>query len=400
MEFFKQIYEVYSREIMKILRDKNLLTIFILAPLTYPLLYGAIYLNKIEQNVPIAVYDQDNSSLSRGFIREVDANQNMMITETIHDQSEIQNTLVYEKAQAVLIIPKNFSEKIKTGKNTVVDLVISPGRLLVLSDVGIPISQIASGYGVKINANFLAKKGVPVFENKKLLQPIKIEFRNMFNPYLTYGDLILPGLMIIIVSQLVVIGVTASNALEWGLNKWQDLFAVSGNYVSIFFGKIMSYLTIFIFFSLTILAVLSPLYSINLGTNYSALFLIGFMGILASASFGMFIGTFFKHRITAFVILGFTSYPFFMLTGYAWPWGQIPEYLKMVAHLLPMTPFVQSILSVTQMNNDISYITPQIINLALLIVFYGLLFFIRLYRLKNNKERKSSLGRYLAELPR
>ena len=400
MEFFKNIYNVYSREIMKIIRDKNLIMIFLVAPLTYPLLYGAIYMNKIEQNVPIVYYDEDNSSLSRALIREVDANQNISVVGSINEQSEIEKTLVYEKAQAVLFIPKNFSVNIKTGKSTNVNLIISPGRLLVLSDIGIPISQIASGFGAKINASYLAKKGVPVFENKKLIQPIKIEFKNLFNPYLTYGDLILPALMIIIISQLVVIGVTASNALEWSLNKWYDLFDITTNYFSIFIGKILSYLTIFIFFSLTILAVLSPLYKINLGDDFSALFLIGVMGILASSAFGMFLGTFFKHRITAFVILGFTSYPFFMLTGYAWPQNQIPEYLQIIAHLFPMVPFVQSILSVSQMNNEITYIIPQFINMSALIVFYGILFFLRLRRLQKAKVRISRFGKYIGALPR
>jgi ABC-2 type transport system permease protein len=394
MEFFKNIYNIFSREIMKIIRDKNLLMIFIVAPMTYPLMYGAIYMNKVEQNVPVAIYDEDNSVLSRGLIREIDAHQNIAVTENIYNESEIRNILIYEKAQAVLIIPKSFSEKIKTGKSTNINLIISPGRLLVLSDIGIPISQIASGYGAKINASYLSKKGIPVFENKRLIQPIKIEFKNLFNPYLTYGDLILPALMIIIISQLLVIGVGAASAAEWSLNNWMDLISVSNNYLSILIGKLLAYLTIFIFFSLLILAILSPIYHISLGNNYLALGLIGMMGILASASFGLFIGTFFKHRITAFVILGFTSYPFFMMTGYAWPKGQLPMYIQYISHVFPMVPFVQSILSVSQMNNDISYVAPQFINLVAIIVAYSLLFFIRLYKIKHKKERYTRFGRY------
>ncbi len=400
MEFFKSIYNVFSREILKIIKDKNLIMIFLFAPLAYPVLYGAIYMNKIEQNVPIAIYDEDNSTLSRGLIRQIDAHQNISVVETLYEQSQIENTLVYEKAQAVLYIPKSFSESIKTGKRTNINLLISPGRLLVLSDIGIPISQIATGFGVKINASYLAKKGVPVFENKKLLQPIKIEFKNLYNPYLTYGDLILPALMIIIISQLIVIGVAAANALEWSKNQWQDLLSVSNNFLAIVIGKLFAYFSMFIFFSLTIIAVLSPIYQINLGTNYLALFLIGFMGIMASAAFGLYLGTYFRHRITAFVILGFTSYPFFMITGYAWPQSQLPDYIQYLSYLLPMTPFVKSIFSVTQMNNDISYIAPQFTNMALLTVLYSLLFFIRLYRIKHKKGRFTRLGKYVSTLPR
>jgi ABC-2 type transport system permease protein len=363
-------------------------------------MYGGIYMNKIEQDVPIAFVDQDNSSLSRAFLRSVDAHQNIKLDKCLFDASQAKRELSLEKYKGVLIVPKDFSKNIKAGKKTNVDLIASPGRLLILSDIGIPISQIASSFGAKITASTLSAKGVPVFENLSILQPVKIDFHYMSNSYLTYGDLVLPGLMVIIISQLTIIGSAAASAKEWGMNKYRDMFAVSDNYFSIVAGKVLANLALFYFFSLIIMACIVPFYHIKFNENLANIFLAGTLGITASALFGLFIGTFFRHRITVFVVLGFTTYPFFMLSGFAWPWDQIPYYMQWAAKILPLTPFLQSMMSITQMNNDFSYLHPQVWNFAILIVLYFMLTVARLYRLNHYEERKTKLGRYISSMPR
>lgn len=400
MNFFKNIYEVYIRELMKIIKDINLISIFIIAPITYPLLYGAVYMNKVEVDVPIAYQDDDNSSLSRDLLRSIDAHQNMKLAYRIYDDSQVEHDLMYEKVKAVVKIPKDFSYDIKRGKRTNVNLIAPAGRLLVIGDIGTPLSAIVSTFGAKISASHLAKRGMPVFENKAILQPIKTDYQYLHNPYLTYGDLVLPGLMAVIISQLLIIGAAASTAKEYGLDKWHNLFGVSTNYVAIIIGKLMSYLSIFFFFSLFILAIVTPLYHIQLSLNLGEMIIPGLLGMAASALFGVFLGTYFRHRITVFVVLGFSTYPFFMLSGFAWPWAQIPEFMQYVANCLPATPFCQSLMSITQMGNTFADVHPQVIHSVIQILIYSVLIIYRMNKLKRNPEPKNALRRYIAALPR
>jgi ABC-2 type transport system permease protein len=400
MKFFKEIKDVFIREFLKIMKDRNLYMILLLAPISYPILYGAIYIDKIETKVPIAVRDDDNSSLSRTLTRNIDAHQNIKIVETVYDDSRINEGLANEDFQGMLYIPKGFAKNLKQGKKTNINLIMSPARLLVLSDIGFPVSQIALYFGATVSGSAMMNQGMPVLQNLRYVQPINIDFQYLLNPYLSYGDMILPGLMTIIISQIVLIGSAASSAKEWSLNKWHDLFDVSYNSFSIIVGKLSLYTFMFMMYGFYIVGVLSPFYEIHFFSLTSSFLITAILGIAASATFGTFIGTYFKHRITVFVVLGFSSYPFFMLSGYAWPSQQFMPIVKYLSNIFPLTPFMQTMYSTSQLGNSLSYCTDFIILMIGQITVYSIFFYLRLLRFKRNKERTSKLGKYIAELPR
>lgn len=394
----KEILDIIKREFRKILSDRNLLMIFLVAPIAYPLLYGAIYINKAEENVPIIVQDYDNSPLSRSLAREIDAHQNIAVINEYINSQDIPQALASEEIHAALIIPNGFSESLKYGRQEAVSLVINPGRLLVLSDIGLPISQIVSTFGGKVTASALMKKGVPVLQDAGYAQPIKINFQYLFNPYLTYGDLILPGLLIIILSQIVLIGVSASQAKEWLLDKWRDQFMVSTSPIKLYIGKLITYSALFIVFALVSFTVTANIYGINYAGSLLDIMIIAAFGIASSTALGLIIGTFFKHRITVFVVLGFTTYPFFMISGFAWPQQQLPEMLIYLSNVLPLVPFLQAVMSVTQMQNEMSYAYNPLIIMGFQVVVFGVLFYFRVKNLIIRKEPKGDLNKLISRL--
>lgn len=400
MKILKDIIRIFNREFLKILRDKNLVMILLLAPVSYPILYGAIYIDKIETKVPIAVRDDDNTSLSRNLIRNIGAHQNIDVVETVYDDSRVNEGLANEDFQGMLYIPKGFSKNLKQGKKTNINLIVSPARLLVLSDIGFPISAIALYFGANVSASAMMNQGVPVLQNKEYVQPISSDFQYMINPYLSYGDLILPGLMVIILSQITLIGSAGSSAKEWSLEKWHNVFETTHNSFAIITGKLLLYVFMFFMYSLYMVGVLSPLYEIHFFNLSISFMVIALLGIASSAAFGTFVGTFFKHRITTFVVLGFTSYPFFMMSGYAWPAMQFTPFMHYFSQIFPLTPFMQGMFSTSQMGNDLSYCMNYVIVMLVQITIYCLLFYLRLIRFKRNKNRQSALGQYIAELPR
>ena len=66
---------LFFREIARIASDHSLLLTLILAPLFYAFFYGSIYINKEEEEVQLAVVDDDNSNLSRLLSQQIDHSQ-------------------------------------------------------------------------------------------------------------------------------------------------------------------------------------------------------------------------------------------------------------------------------------------------------------------------------------
>lgn len=378
----KTLYQLIKREINKIITDSNLLILILVAPIAYPLLYGAIYINKFEESIPIIYLDEDKSGLSRALLREIDALQNVDLICNINSSTEFEEALASEKCQGIIYIPKNFEKDLKYGKQTRLQLMLPAGRLLVLSDVGLPINQIATGFGAKINGSVNLKKGIPVKQNIGYAQPISINFQYLNNAYLSYGDLILPAIIVIILSQIIVISAAESQAKEWSLNQYLDQFSISDNILKITFSKIITYFTIFLLFSIISILVIAPLYNILFFNKIIEFLIISTFGILSSLSFGLFLGTFFKQKLSVFLVLGFTTYPLFMLSGYAWPQQQIPTILQWFSYIFPLTSYLRSIMEITQIQNELSKSFGFILLSFIQFLIYSILYIIRIKIIK------------------
>ncbi len=378
------VWNIAVREFRRLVRDPNMFLILFVAPLAYTALYGSIYLRKIERDVPVDIVDLDRSTMSRNLIREIDALEYVRVRQVGVDEEQAKDAMLRSEIQAWVLIPDGFARDLNYGRSTTLPLVLSPGRLLVLSDVGIGISQAAATFGARIRAGVLAREGTPVSQNPSYATPIGFTYTPLFNPWLTYGDMILPALMAVIFLQLVFIGAAAATASESASNTWAGLFANSGDEVRwAVAGKMVMFVGVFLCFAALLRGTVIPLFDIHLGGNWLILLCLLFLAFWAASGMGIFLGSYFRFRTTAFVVLGFTSYPFFLLSGYAWPEAQMMLPLRLLSRLLPTTPFLQGINLLTQMENGWEVLLPHLLNLLVLGALFSVLAWMRFRRMQH-----------------
>ena len=73
MKKSQQLLTIFRRECRFILSDSRLRSVVLVAPFLYAALMCGIYINHTVYDLPIAVMNQDNSSLSRTLIRMLEA---------------------------------------------------------------------------------------------------------------------------------------------------------------------------------------------------------------------------------------------------------------------------------------------------------------------------------------
>lgn len=59
------LFYIFRKELKATIKDQGVLIFFLLVPLAYPLIYAFIYTNEVVREVPAAVVDASNSTLSR-----------------------------------------------------------------------------------------------------------------------------------------------------------------------------------------------------------------------------------------------------------------------------------------------------------------------------------------------
>lgn len=95
----KDLFYIWWQELKAVVKDQGVLIFFILVPLGYPLLYTFIYTNETVREVPAAVVDNNRSSLSREYLRLVDAGADLEIVSHCSDMEESKNFI--EERQSV-----------------------------------------------------------------------------------------------------------------------------------------------------------------------------------------------------------------------------------------------------------------------------------------------------------
>lgn len=358
---------VLKRELNIIRKDWDIIAIILLAPLFYSFFYGTIYLHKSETNVKIVIVDEDRSTLSRLIIRELDAHQAIAVSNVLPEFEQAKNRIYNLKAQAIVYIPRKFSQKIKSGRSASLELFINTSRFLVANDINKAVNQVVATFAGGIQIQTLQARGMNFSQARQYIQPLKTDIHPISNPSFSYGDFLIPGLLALILQQTLLIGFSQSVVRERETHSLQELYEMAGrNYFRLIFGKIVYYFGLFLAYAALFLTVHFSLLKQNFKGSLSAAIMLTSIFLLSVILISFFFSTFFKQKLIALQLFAFTSYPLFLLSGYSWPLFSMPAPLKVLSQLLPTTPYLQAIIRITQMGAGWGDIRPELLHLFLL----------------------------------
>jgi ABC-2 type transport system permease protein len=132
----------------------------------------------------LAVFDADNSALSRQIIRWVKATPEVEVDRMVSSLDEGKKLIEQSKTRAVLYIPKGTENGIYKGATKKLILYYSNANLSAGSGVNVGALKAIKTMSAGIN---LQKRmaNTEMFEQAyKNIQPIRIETHALFNPYI------------------------------------------------------------------------------------------------------------------------------------------------------------------------------------------------------------------------
>lgn len=383
-QFFQSVKKIFIREIRLISRDKNIISVILIAPLFYSFFYGSIYFNKVETNVEISIMDQDRSTTSSKIIRYLDANQTISINNIILNLEEGRSNLIDESAKAILYFPKGFEETLKKGKQADLKIYLNSTRFLVSNDINKAVNEVIGFVNAGITLKYFETKGNNFDQAKELAIPINMDIRPLFNFTESYGDFLIPAVLILILQQTLLIGLSQSIAREREKNTFVTLCKLGmWKPYNIIIGKGLFYLLLFASYSVFFFIVSFGVFKLPNYGNILPLLIITFLLLVSVIYFSVFIASFFQRKIVSLQFLTLTSYPIFLISGYSWPYNSLPIFLKALTNSIPSTPYFSAFTRITQMGANVADIFPEIIHLLILAIVGNILAYYRIKHLIN-----------------
>lgn len=385
MKMIKSVLNVFRREVQSITRDMDLITIILIAPLFYAFFYGSVYLNKSEHDVPVTVVDMDHSSLSGNLIRYLDANQLVSVNGVLSDYGSAIDRVYGMESQAVLFIPEGFEASLKKGNGTDLKLYLNTTRFLISNDINKAVNEVTATMAGAVKLRFFQAQGYSYMQAKEMIEPLNSQVHNLFNPSESYGDFLIPGLLVLILQQTLLIGLSESISKERENNTVGELFSSAGRSIfALVNGKGAFYFLMYSAYALFFYTVHFSIFKLSFRGSVSALAVLTALFLIAVVYLSIFVSSFFSRKIVSLQVIAFTSYPVFLMSGYPWPMQAMPLYIRAIAQLLPSTPYLDAFSRIVHMGAGWNDVLPQMGHILLLIVIGIFISGLRMKSLVNN----------------
>lgn len=360
LQGMNSVFYICQKELKAVFKDQGVLIFFLLVPLAYPLLYAFIYTGEVVREVPTAVVDMNKSTLSREFIRKVDATPDVKIQSHCADMEEAKLLLKESKVYGVIYIPESFSSDITKGIQTQVTLYCDMSGMLYYKAILTASTEVS----LKMNKAIKAKRAGNTTDRQDEISatPITYEAVNLFNPQAGYASFLLPAVLILIIQQTLLLGVGLSAGTARENNRFRDLVPLSRQYqgtLRIVLGKSSAYFIIYAIVSAYILCVVPKIFSLVQIAQAGTLAAFILPYVLSCIFFAMTCSIFIHHREACMMIYVFTSVPLLFISGVSWPGSAIPEFWRVISWLFPSTFGINGYIAINSMGATLDQVLPE-----------------------------------------
>ncbi|WP_455593554.1 ABC transporter permease [Bacteroides sp.] len=367
------LFYIWKREFQTTFRDQGVLIFFVLVPLVYPLIYGFIYTNEVVREVPAVVVDDSHSSLSREYLRKVDATPDIQIVAYCSDMEEAKLLLKERAAYGIIYIPSDFSSNIARGKQTQVSIYCDMSGLLYYKSMLLANTAVSLDMNKDIKIERAANSTAR--QDEITAYPIEYEDIAMFNPTNGFAAFLIPAVLILLIQQTLLLGIGLSAGTARENNRFKDLVPINRHYngtLRIVFGKGLSYFMVYALVSVYVLCVVPRIFSLNQIGQAGTLALFMLPYLAACIFFAMTASIAIRNRETCMLLFVFTSVPLLFISGISWPGASIPAFWKYFSYIFPSTFGINGFVRINNMGATLSEIEFEYQALWLQAGFYFL----------------------------
>ena len=329
------IVSAFAAEYGRVLRDRGAFGLIVLGPILYGLLYPQPYLGQLVRGIPIAVVDDDNSDLSRTIIQALNADEAIKVAARPTTLTEAQAALARREVFGIVSIPAGTEREVLKGDKARLPAFVDSAYFLVYNRT---LQGISEGIGA-VTADLAARSARPdgsLYEAALARSsPVEILNQPLFNPTGGYGSYIVPAAFVLILQQTLLMGSATLGGVAF--EKGGHGARRRRGAVTAVIGQSLAHLLLALPGFALYLIVLPRLYGFSASDRVLDILVLAIPFILSVSFLGQFIGTWFKRRETAVLLLIAVSLPLFFLVGVAWPPEAIPPILRTVSVIFPST---------------------------------------------------------------
>ena len=331
----KRIWAISNKEFIQIKRDPRSLALALVIPVLLLVIFGYGLSLDIDR-VPTVVWNQDASSqVSKNFLLNFKFSRYFKIIGYADNYRDIEHMINSNQVMMALIIPKDFSHYLKSGKTAPLQLLVDG------SDSN--TATIAMGYVRSIVAKYNASLLVETFSKYgyKPIRSVDLRARVWFNMGLTSRWFITPGVIAMIMMIIVALLSSICIAREWERGTMEQLISTPVKPVELIIGKLLPYFTIgFVDLSVCVFMI-RFLFGVPFRGSYFLLVALSALFLIGALSQGILISITARTQLLASQLAMLTTFiPTMLLSGFIYPIFNMPPVVRLTTYFIPARYYI------------------------------------------------------------
>jgi ABC-2 type transport system permease protein len=363
-----------AREWTRLRADPWDLAMLSAIPLALYLLTWWILSAGVARDLPLVVYDLDQSSMSRSLVRMLDQSPGLKVVHAASRESEAMRMIRARSAYGVVSIPADMQRDVSLGRAVKVQWAYNAQFPSYTGTMTRDVRTVVATMSAGIELQGRAKRGMSGVQAKVQFEPIRTRTATLFNENGSYEpSLALPvvfSLMHIFVTLAAVTGIgrelRAGTVPEW-------LAAAGGKLAPALLGKLAIPFASFVLQAMLVAILFGAVRGWPVAGSGAAIIGATLLMITAYLAMGLLLVAAAPALRTALSVCAFVTAPAFAFTGQGFPSMSMPLAARLWADSLPLTHFIKLLNNTWMAGAPLRYGLPQLGVLLLFTAGFGAL---------------------------
>ena len=338
LNFLRNTYAVLRRELTRLAHQPMYFVLMLVLPVVSFAFFALLFNKGVARDIPIAVLDQDHTSLSRKVTQMIDDTATAMVSYGIQDMDEGERLMREGKIMAIVQIPAFFEKNILSNSQTHIETYISGTNITVNGLLSKDIQTAVTTFSGGIQIQLLTKQGLTELQAMAQLMPVRFNKHVLFNPYINYGYYLSPSFMpmmlliFTVMSTVFAIGTELKNstAREW-------LAEAGGSVPAALLGKLLPIAAAMFLISLAMLVIIFRIVGVPLNGSLAVILLGTLLFIASYQSIAVVIVSLVSNLRLSLSLGGGYSVLAFTFSGLTFPVMAMWPAMRFLSRLFPFT---------------------------------------------------------------
>lgn len=348
---------VAVKELLQLGRDRMTLAMMVALPVVQLTLFGYAIDTDV-RHIPTVVYDQDRSAQSRDFARSLQATGFYDLKGEVRAYEEIDRAMRSNRARVALVVPPGWSADLARGRTANLQLVVDGSDPQTVSSA----TNTAAGLA-RARSSRLQMRGL-----RDPAPAIELTTATWYNPDLRSAIYIVPGLVGVILTMTMVMMTAMAIARERERGTLEQLIVSPLRRGELIVGKILPYVAMG-FLQMTLILLLGRLiFGVPVVGSLLLLYVFASVFIGGNLALGLFFSTLAQNQQQAMQMSFFFLLPNILLSGFMFPWDAMPEVMRWISQVLPLTHFLRIVRGIALKGAGFGDLLPEFLWMACILL--------------------------------